>query len=232
MSPPAQLTRMWTSPRSASILRFISATASWSPMLPVTDVTFVAMPLQALDHLAEIGELAVLGRRCFVQVVDRDIGAEFREALGHDAAEAAARAGDEGDLSVEFLVVIRSSPLSSNQVAHVRGAAPDHVELVGDQRAVVVALPGGAVVGIVGQPVALRGRAGRRRARAPSSAHSRATSRAQKADMPRLECARFEHGGHAIVVLGENREQLRERHRAIADGAADQPVAFVVNCTR
>ncbi len=41
MSPPAQLTSTSTSPRSASILRFISATASRSPILPVTAVTRV-----------------------------------------------------------------------------------------------------------------------------------------------------------------------------------------------
>ena len=45
--------------------------------------------------------------------------------------------------------------------------------------------------------------------------------------MARLERARLEHGGQPVVMLGEHRDHLRERHRAVADGAAHQPVALV-----
>ena len=44
MSPPAQLTRMCTSPSAASMSAFIFATAAGSPMLPVTATTFTPWP--------------------------------------------------------------------------------------------------------------------------------------------------------------------------------------------
>ena len=65
------------------------------------DLARRAAPI-ALGHLAEVGELAVFRRLRPVEVVDRDVGAELGQALGHHPAEAAARAGDEGGLAAEF----------------------------------------------------------------------------------------------------------------------------------
>ena len=62
-----------------------------------------AVFLDRLRHLAEIFGLAVFRRRGPVEVVDRDVGAELRQPLGHDAAEPAARPGHECDRPAQFL---------------------------------------------------------------------------------------------------------------------------------
>ena len=45
--------------------------------------------------------------------------------------------------------------------------------------------------------------------------------------MARLERARLQHRGQARVVRGEDRGYLRDRHRTVADGAADEAIALV-----
>ena len=103
MSPPAQLTRISHLAEVGLDVAFIAATASRSPMLPVTAATRVPYRSpSSLGHRAEIGELAVFRRRRPVEVVDGDVGAVLGQPLGHHPAEAASRAGDEGNLAAEF----------------------------------------------------------------------------------------------------------------------------------
>ena len=45
--------------------------------------------------------------------------------------------------------------------------------------------------------------------------------------MPRLQRARLQHGRQRLMVLGEDRDHLVERHGAVADRAAHQPKALV-----
>ena len=78
-------------PSSAVIRRDISATAAGSPMLPSTVVTRV--PWRAIEsrHVLQILGLAVLGRAGVIQVVDRHIGAQRGEFVGHRAARGRGR---------------------------------------------------------------------------------------------------------------------------------------------
>ena len=131
-------------------------------MLPVTRDDPAAVALDLLGDDAEIGGLAIFRRRRPVDVVNRDIGAELGEPLGHDAPEPAARAGDEGGLAAEFLGhALGSFDCCKADRASCCGAAADHGEFVVVDRGVVALLPGRAVVGVVGEAVdARRGQAG------------------------------------------------------------------------
>ena len=73
-------------------------------------------------------------------------------------------------LPLEFRCVILFSCHMIPSAAHVGGAAPDHVQLVVIEQRVVPALPGRAVVGVVGQAVGLRRLQAGGERRAPSSA--------------------------------------------------------------
>jgi hypothetical protein len=84
------------------------ATAALSPMLPTTPAT-----RYLLRDDAEIGGLAIFGRRGPVDVVDGDIGAEFGEPLRHHPPQPTAGAGDERRLAIEFPAHAASPGLKS-----------------------------------------------------------------------------------------------------------------------
>ena len=61
--------------------RFIAAIAALSPILPVTATVRTPYFFDFRGDDAEIFRLAIFGRRRPIEIVDRDIGAEFGQSL-------------------------------------------------------------------------------------------------------------------------------------------------------
>ncbi len=120
-----------------------------SPILPVTPIERTPMRLDLLDHVAEIGRLAVLGGRVPAQVMDRDIGAARRELARHHAAEARPEPVTNAILPASSLAATSASNHIKPRALRFAALLPVLPKLVFDQFAVVAALPRRAKVGIV-----------------------------------------------------------------------------------
>ncbi len=227
MSPPAQLTRMCTGPSFSSMVFFIAATAALSPILPLTAQTRPPWRSISLGHDGEIGRLAIFGGRGPMDVVDRDVGAEFGQTFGHHAPEAAPGSRHESRLAGEFLG--HASLLIGVQAerAHVGGAAADHGEFVLGDRGVLALLPGRAEIGVVGEAVDARGREARGEVGGGFGWIEVPPFRPQEAHMPRLQRARLQHCGQLLVMRAQQVEQRSHGHGAVADRAAHEPIALV-----
>ena len=154
MSPPAQLTRMSTAPELGVDLLLHRRDRGLVADVAADRGDASAMPRDLVRDRVEIGRLAILGRRGPGQVVDRDIGAELGQPLGHHAPEPAARAGDERDLAASSLVIPQSPLSAPRPIARMLVALRRiMVEFVIRDRAIVAALPGRAKIGVVGEAV-------------------------------------------------------------------------------
>src|SRR5271169_1925309 len=211
MSPPAQLTRMWTGPSLASISCFIAATAALSPMLPLTATTrppCLAITAATASRFAASPYLA--GAVQLMSWIATSAPSSARRS-------AITRPRPRPDpvtkavLPLSSLVICVSSIGEQAERAHVGGAAADHGELVFGDRAVVAPLPGRAEIGVVGKPVdARRGQAGGERGRGLRRIAS-PPFRPQPADMPRLERAGLQHRGQRRMLGTQQIEQRTRR---------------------
>src|SRR5271170_849824 len=227
MSPPAQLTRMWTGPSLASISCFIAATAALSPMLPLTATT--RPPCFAISAATASRSRASPYLAGAVQLMSW-IATSAPSSARRSAITRPRPRPDpvtKAVLPLSSLVNSVSSVGEQAERAHVGGAAADHGEFVVGDRAVVAPLPGCAVIRVVGQAVeARRGEAGGERGRGLRRIAS-PPFRPQPADMPRLERAGLQHRGQRRMVGAQQIEHRGKRNCAVADRAAHETIAFV-----
>src|SRR4051812_15574904 len=221
MSPPAQLTRMSTFPRSFAILRAISATASGSPMLPSTVAT--RPPWRPISRATSSRPLA----SPYFAGCPASRSWMATSAPSAASLSAIARPSPRPEpvtnaiLPAKGLSVIS---LHESECTQVRGAAPHHLALVSDQLlAAGAALPRRPEVLVRAERVHLRG--AQRRGELPG-VHRRIALPPllrEEPDVARRQRTRLERGRE---VAPQDLRELPERHRALADGAADEPVAL------
>src|SRR6478735_5313476 len=168
MSPPAQLTRMSTWPRSALILVYISATAAGSPIFPSTAVTRV--PCRPTD----------------AATWSRVSASPYFPGPAASRSWIATSAPSEASLSAIARPSPRPEPvtkailpasglsvisLHESERTQVRGAGSHHFALVPDQRvAGLAALPRRPEIVVLGEAVDPRGS---QRRREPARVHRR-----------------------------------------------------------
>src|SRR3954469_20147857 len=221
MSPPAQLTRMSTSPSSAAIARAMPATASGSPMLPVTVATRPPW------------------RRSSPATSSRPLASPYLPGSAASRSWMATSAPSDASLSAIARPRPRPEPVTNAilpakglsvmslhdaEGADVGRARPHHVPLVADQLlAAPAALPRRPVILVVREPVDPGG--AQCRGEPPGVLRSVALPpvRREQPDVARLERARLQRGRE---VAPQDLHELTERHRAVADGAAHEPVAL------
>src|SRR3954454_3913807 len=130
MSPPAQLTRMSTSPSSLVMRRCISATAAGSPMLPVTVAT--RPPCRAISR-------ATSSRFWASPYFEGETASRSWIATSApcDASfSAMVRPSPRPEPVTKAILPLRGPSIASlhqSERPHVRGAPSDHVLLVGEQ---------------------------------------------------------------------------------------------------
>src|SRR3954453_6630666 len=222
MSPPAQLTRMSTSPSAATIARAMPATASGSPMLPVTVAT--RPPWRRSSPATSSRPLAS------PYLAGCAVSRSWMATSAPSAASLSAIARPSPRPEPVTNAILPSSGLSvislhQSQRPHVRGALAHHVALVGDQLLAAHApLPGRAVIVVLAQAVDPRRAQPRGQWPGVNRPIAPPPRRGEQPDVPRAERARLQRGGE---IAPEDLEQLHERDRPVADGAAHEPVALV-----
>src|SRR6185437_8393990 len=232
MSPPAQLTRIFTAPSFPSIVRFIAATAARSPILPSTAQTLPPCRAICLATASRSAASPYLAG----PVQEMSWIATF--APSEASLSAIARPSPRPD-PVTNAVLPLSSPVklisccslqragSQAQRAHIGRAAADHRQFVIDERGVVACLPGRAVIRLLRQMVDARRRCASGQRLSALGRIAAPPFRRQPPHMPRLQRARLQHRRQLGVMGGEQIEHLSYRRRAIADGAAHQAITLV-----
>ena len=119
-------------------------------------------------------------------------------------------------------------PLSQkSQRPQVLGAFAHLCQFEVDQAvAILPGFPRRAVIGVVGQPVALRGQQRRRQRLGLFGRITLPPVAREQPDMARLERADLDGGGQRAMMRAEDFEHFSQRHGAIAGSAAHQPQPF------